>query len=106
MLASLNINNYYHPRSWDISCPSGMAELDQDVMMLQGMLQSNTSQTTPLLVLSCQQSGEDPHDPPPPLPPVEVATRLRLCDLEHPWQVHSLSLSLPPSLSRRHQCQL
>ena len=69
-----------------------LAALILDLLILQAMLHSNVSQTTPLLVLSCQPNSTeaDASSQSPvssPVPPVEVAQRLKLSELEHPWQV-------------------
>ena len=91
-----------------------LAALILDLLMLQAMLHSNVSQTTPLLVLSCQPSSTeaDASSQSPvssPVPPVEVAQRLKLSELEHPWQViiagfsprYSLGLSQTHALLRQ-----
>ena len=66
-------------------CVCVAVKLDQ--LMLQAMLHSNVLQTTPLLVLSCQPNGTN--DSLTWCPPVEVANRLRLRELQQPWQVYT-----------------
>jgi len=55
--------------------------LELDLTMLATMLHSG-SQSSALLVLACQMEEQSPA-----LSPAQVAERLNLCTLTHPWQV-------------------
>jgi F-box protein 4 len=76
------------------ACHMTEEALRLDLSMLQAMLHSNVSLTTPLLVLSCQPNVTEDSSPPQCVPPpCEVANRLRLCELHQPWQVRCLVLN-------------
>lgn len=68
-----------------------------DRSMLHSVLQANTLQATPLLVLSCQPRESD-DDPASHQSAVEVSDGLHLCDYHHPWQVRTLVLGQYQSL--------
>lgn len=57
-----------------------------DKIMLKAMLHSG-AQRAPLLVLSCQFQSAEVEDVNSTMPSLDVADRLKLCDINHPWQV-------------------
>ena len=57
--------------------------MEQDIAILRAMLLSSSQQSA-LLVLVCRLKEEEPTTV---LSPLEVADKLDLCSLSHPWQV-------------------